>query len=158
MPKELAEKLWIKLPWRLRLKLVRLAQTKFTVSVVAVIFNTENKILLLDHSFRSAESSWALPGGFIQANEQPEEAIKREILEESGLEIKNLSLVFVRTRLKHLEILFYAEADGLPKPNSFEVRKAEWFSTDNLPSSLSNVQKWLIRKAIQNKKLNLPFQ
>jgi ADP-ribose pyrophosphatase YjhB (NUDIX family) len=50
-----------------------------------VVFNSENKVLLLEHSFRSG-SGWVLPGGFIEANEQPEEAIKREIFEEAGLE------------------------------------------------------------------------
>ncbi len=157
MLKEFFERIWMKLPWQLRLGLVRLTQTKFTASVVAVVFNSENKVLLLEHFFRSG-SGWALPGGFIEANEQPEEAIKREIFEEASLEIRNLKLVSIRTRLRHLEILFRAEADGTPNPNSYEIRKAEWFSTDNLPPNLNETQKFLIEKASQATTANLSFQ
>jgi ADP-ribose pyrophosphatase YjhB (NUDIX family) len=121
-----------------------------------VVFNSENKVLLLEHSFRSG-SGWVSPGGFIEANEQPEEAIKREIFEEASLEIRNLKLVSIRTRLRHLEILFRAEADGIPNPNSYEIRKAKWFPTENLPPNLNETQKSLIEKTSQATTANLSF-
>lgn len=132
--------------WRLRS--VRLTQKKFTVSVVAVVFNPEGKILLLDHFLRPG-ASWALPGGFMEAGEQPEAAIRRELREETALELENVQLLLVRTINRHLEILFRAEADGEPRPDTREIEAAGWFSFDRLPAETSQIQRRLIEKVLR---------
>ena len=138
---------WKRMPRRLRLEAVRLTQKKFTVSAVAVILNPEGKVLLLDHLLRPG-AGWALPGGFIEANEQPEAAIKREIREETTLELENVRLLSVRTIGRHVEILFRAEASGKPVPNSAEINAAGWFSMDEMPSETSGVQKRIISEVL----------
>ncbi len=55
----------------------------FTAS--ALILNEEGKILLLYHKKLNV---WLYPGGHIESNETPDEAVVREVLEETGLEIK----------------------------------------------------------------------
>ena len=84
--KRLAGKIWRKLPQSARQWIIRVTQKKFTVSVIAIILNSEGKILLLDHVLRP-KNGWGAPGGFIDAGEQPVDAIKREICEETGLEL-----------------------------------------------------------------------
>lgn len=138
------------MPRAFRVKAIRLTQKKFTVSVVAVVFNAEGKVLLLDHFLRPG-ASWALPGGFIEANEQAETAIKREICEETTLELENVRLLHVRTIGSHIEILFRAEASGEPVPNSAEINHAGWFAPDDVPAGTSGIQKRIIREVLNEK-------
>jgi ADP-ribose pyrophosphatase YjhB (NUDIX family) len=150
MWKSLVSTLWKRMPRRLRLQAIRLTQKKFTVSVVAVIVNKEGKVLLLDHFLRPG-ASWALPGGFIEAGEQPEAAIKREICEETTLRLENVELLNVRTINSHVEILFRAEAHGKPVPNSGEIKDAGWFSIDEMPAETAEFQKLIVRKVLNEK-------
>jgi ADP-ribose pyrophosphatase YjhB (NUDIX family) len=150
MWKSLVSSVWKRLPPVFRLKAIRLTQKKFTVSAVAVVLNEEGKILLLDHFLRPG-ASWALPGGFIEAGEQPEAAIKREIREETTLRLENVRLMGVRTINSHVEILFRAEATGKPVPNSTEINAAGWFAMDEMPSETSGVQKRIISEVLNQK-------
>src|SRR5215213_6929682 len=99
MWKSIVSTVWKRMPRRLRLEAIRLTQKKFTVS--AVVVNEEGKVLLLDHFLRPG-ASWALPGGFIEAGEQPEAAIKREICEETTLRLENIKLLNIRTINSHI--------------------------------------------------------
>jgi 8-oxo-dGTP diphosphatase len=141
--------IWRKLPGAIRRRLVRLGQTRFTVTAGALIFDDEGRILLLEHVFRP-DSGWGIPGGFLGRHEQPEEGLRRELREEVGIEVEDVSFLFARTlkRPGQVEIYFRARAIGTPKPSSFEIRKAEWFETDSLPDELSDQQKRLIQRAI----------
>jgi ADP-ribose pyrophosphatase YjhB (NUDIX family) len=65
------------------------------VGTDAAIFNQNGEILLME---RSDGSGWCLPCGFVEPNETPVEGIIREVLEETGLEIKVNQLVGVFTR------------------------------------------------------------
>ena len=129
--------------------LVRATQKKFTVSVVALIRNSEGKVLLLDHLIRPG-ASWGLPGGFVEPSEQPEDAIVRELLEETGLSIESVRLVEVRTIGRHVEVLFHARAEGDPVPGSREIRSAGWFRSSELPEDLSEVQRRKILKELND--------
>lgn len=150
MWKSLVSAVWKRMPRGLRLQAIRLTQKKFTVSVVAVVFNAEGKVLLLDHFLRPG-ASWALPGGFIEGGEQAEAAIKREIREETTLRLENVRLLHVRTIGSHVEILFRAEASGEPVPSSREINAAGWFWIDEVPEETSNLQKRIIREALSEK-------
>ena len=87
---------WRHLPGSVRRRLVRIGQKRFTVTVGAVIFDDQGRILLLEHVFRP-DSGWGIPGGFISKGEQPEAALRRELREEIGIEVENVELLFVRT-------------------------------------------------------------
>jgi 8-oxo-dGTP diphosphatase len=141
--------IWRHIPGAIRRRLVRLGQTRFTVTAGAMIFDDEGRILLLEHVFRP-DSGWGIPGGFLARHEQPEEGLRRELREEIEIEVEDVSLLFVRTlkRPGQVEIYFRARAIGTPKPSSFEIKKAEWFAVDALPEELSKDQKRLIRRVI----------
>lgn len=147
MLKKIVGVIWRKSPQILRKKVVRIAQDKFTASVGAIITDKRGKILLLNHVFRPA-SGWGIPGGFIEHSEQPAEALKRELCEETGLELKNIELILLRTIDTHIEILFRAEADGEVKTENFEIKNAEWFEIDRMPEEMNEMQKERIRKFI----------
>ena len=137
---------WKMLPPWLRLRIVRATQTKFTVSVAAVIFNRDQKVLLLNHVLRPF-SGWGLPGGFVSAGESPDAAIRREIREETGLELEELALLRVRTIGPHVEILFTATAEGAGSVLSpREILDLGWFDIESMPEEMSGAQKKVIRE------------
>ena len=134
-------------PW-LRLSIIRTTQEKFTVSAAAVIVNAEGKVLLLNHLLRPF-SGWGLPGGFLTSAEQPEEAIRREIREETGMELNNVTMFQVRTIKRHIEILFRADSAGEASVQSREILGLGWFDQDDLPDGLPHSQKNVIRQILK---------
>ncbi|HXG83474.1 MAG TPA: NUDIX hydrolase [Pyrinomonadaceae bacterium] len=140
MIKKIIGIIWKKLTPAARVRIIRSTQKKFTVSAAAVVTNEKGEVLLLDHVFRPF-SNWGIPGGFIEAGEQPEKAVIREIREETGLQLKNVRLVRARTAGRHVEILFRAEASGRAEAKSREINRAEWFRSDRMPEEMSRKQK-----------------
>ena len=138
---------WKILPGWMRLRIIRTTQQKFTVSAAAVIVNADGKVLLLNHLLRPF-SGWGLPGGFLTAAEQPEEAIRREIREETGLELNTVTMFRVRTIKRHIEILFRADASGEATVQSREILGLGWFDPHDLPPDLPESQKNVIRQIL----------
>lgn len=138
------------MPSWLRMKIIRVSQEKFTVSAAAIVFNDERKVLVLNHVLRPY-SGWGLPGGFIEAGEQPEAGIRRELREETGLELHNVQMFKVRTLNRHIEMLFTATANGDVELKTNEIFDHGWFTPDTLPEEMSPAQKRLIRDAIDAK-------
>jgi ADP-ribose pyrophosphatase YjhB (NUDIX family) len=129
--------------------MVRMGQSRFTVTTGAMLFDDDGRILLLEHVFRP-DSGWGIPGGFLSRSEQPQDGLRRELREEVSIEIDEVEFLFARTlpRPRQVEIYFRARVIGDPKPSSFEIKKAQWFTLNELPEELSNDQRRLIQRAI----------
>jgi ADP-ribose pyrophosphatase YjhB (NUDIX family) len=128
---------------------MRVVHTRFTVTAGAIVTDDGNRVLLLKHRFRGG-SGWGIPGGFIEAGEHPHEAIKRELCEEVGLDVGELQIIGSRTftRAKQIEILYRCRAMSEANPRSSEIKKAEWFSLDNLPDGLPKDQKQVLQATL----------
>ena len=87
----------------------------------------------------------------LPAAEQPAEAVRRELYEETGLELKELKMFRVRTVGRHVEILFHAEAVGTAAVKSLEINAVGWFKTDALPKELSRLQKSQVAEVISQR-------
>jgi ADP-ribose pyrophosphatase YjhB (NUDIX family) len=141
--------LWRAAPKRLRRWGVRLVEPRFTVSAGGVILDASGRVLLLEHVFR-AGNGWGIPGGFIEKGEQPDDALRRELREEVGLELESVEVAFVRLIKKssHVEIIFRCRSRGLAKPRSREIKNASWFALDSLPRDLDRDQHHLIERTL----------
>ncbi len=144
MVKRIIGKFWRVLSPKTRAKLVRATQDAFTVSTAAIILNEKNEILLLNHVLRPY-SNWGFPGGFVEYGEQVENAIRREVREEAGIELADLRLFEINTFDSHIEILWSAAALGEPKVSSSEIVGFDWFTADNAPSEMNTKQHRQIR-------------
>jgi ADP-ribose pyrophosphatase YjhB (NUDIX family) len=141
--------IWRRLPVFVRLRAAKLGQARFTVTVAVLLLDEQRGILLLEHVFR-ADRGWGVPGGFVARGEQPEHALRRELREEVSIEIDDVKILFIRTlvKLKQVEIYYRARVIGEPTPSSFEIKRAQWFAVDALPSELSQDQRNLVARAL----------
>jgi len=148
---KLIGKLWHALPSRVRRWSMRATQAQFTVTAGAVVFNDASEVLLLKHRFR-AGSGWGIPGGFLEAGEHAEHALRRELQEEIGLTLNDVQILTSRTfkRPQQVEILFRCRASGAVKPQTMEVERAGWFSIQSLPAGLPKDQRLLIERALSD--------
>ena len=151
---ELLGKFWRRLPKQFRRWGVLLTESRFTVTVGAVVSDQAGRILLLQHRFRPGQQAgggWGIPGGFVKTGEQPEAAIRRELREEIGLEVENLELAFARAleRYQQIELIFCCSAKTEVQTESREISRAEWFTPDDLPPGLSDDQRNLIERAVR---------
>lgn len=135
------------MPRRARQTVTRAFQVRFTVSAAGVIINEKGEVLLLNHVLRPV-SGWGVPGGFLNLGEQPEAAFRREIREETGLELRDVTLYRSRTFKRHIEIIFLAKGVGEAKVLSREITELGWFTVENMPKDMSLDQQFLIRKAL----------
>lgn len=143
--------MWRKAPKAVRRWTVRFTQPRFQVTAGAVIVNEEGRVLLLNHVFR-AGSGWGIPGGFLERGEQPEEAIRREVREETGLELESAEIAFIRTNAgtNRVEIIYRCRARGEVSLEGYEIKSAEWCLPDQLPADLNQDQHWIIRRTLNH--------
>lgn len=152
MLKRLLGAVWAGTPAFVRRLGVRLTQPRFTVTAGAVVCDERGRVLLLRHVFRKG-SGWGIPGGFLTRGEQPEEAVRRELREETGLALDEVELAFVRTlaRPHQIEIIFRCRMGAAALEaceDSLEIERAEWFERAALPEGVGADQRRLIARAL----------
>ncbi len=112
-----------------------------TVQLIAI---ADGKVLLQKRNLDPEKGAWALVAGYLSWGETIEEAMKRELYEEMGLEVENLSLVAVHsdpTRDKdgrqNIAIVFSGEVNGELNIDSHEVKEVAWFNLNELPEVIA---------------------
>lgn len=127
---------------------MRATHTRFTVTAGAIIFNDAGQVLLLKHRFRTG-SGWGLPGGFLEAGEQPLDALRRELREEIGFEVHDAHVFAARAFRKpyQVEVLFSCRGNGSPQLRNMEIERAQWFSLNSLPEGLPKDQRLFVERA-----------
>jgi len=68
-----------------------------TYIVAAVIVNENKEVLMMQEANRRCPGQWYLPAGRMEAGETITEAVKREVLEETGLDIEPTTLLMVES-------------------------------------------------------------
>jgi len=107
------------------------------VPAVSALIVDGDKILLIRRGSAPAIGKWAAPGGAVELGETAEQAVKREVFEETGLEIEvgkiaGLSDIIVtdedngRIRYHYFLVSFFATAVGGQLTASSDAVEARW--------------------------------
>ncbi len=130
------------------------------VGVAVAVINDMGEFLLQ----KRIDGRWGVPGGFIELGESTEEAGRREVLEETGIEIGRLDLAGVISGKEHHVKLpngdefypvtiAYISRDikgGVLKADGLETTEAKFFRSDELPEGLNPMIKNLIKQYAQS--------
>lgn len=134
---------------------VRLLVPRHYVGAVGAIFNDTGQILLIEHVFRP-HYPWGLPGGWVERNESPAEAVRREVEEELGLAIEIRQLLLCELQgsknLKHtvprsLGFVYYCRLNGdsqsflIRAQDNPEILSVEWVDAGAVPYRLTSLER-----------------
>jgi len=126
-------KIWRVLPVPLQIILSRIIRPLFQVFAAAVIFDDDKNILLVKSTYQRIHP-WGLPGGSLEYGEHPEEAVLREVWEETGLNINIEKLLLINTwRPDRVGMYYLCRVTGGEFRPSDEVSEFAYFSLDSLP-------------------------
>jgi 8-oxo-dGTP diphosphatase len=131
------------------------------VTTDALIFNISSKqpkVLLVKRGHEPYKGRWAVPGGFIEIDEELEDSAARELEEETGL--RGIALEQLHTfgtigrdpRGRMITIVFMGFiTEGQDKIKAGDdAAEAQWFDIDQLPENMafdhSEVMKLAVRK------------
>lgn len=116
----------------------------------AIIFNAEGDVLLCH---RRDMDVWNLPGGKVEEGELPSEAVIRETVEETGLDVEIIRLVGVYLKPEKSQIVFSFECriTGGEMSVSDEADLLEYFNPGQLPVNTSPKQVERIKDAIHHR-------
>jgi 8-oxo-dGTP diphosphatase len=103
-----------------------------------VIVEREGRILLVRRRMEPGQGMWTFPAGFVDYDEDPAEAAKRECREETGLEVKITGLLDIVAGREHehgadLVIVYCASPTGGELQADDDVDRAAFFALDQLP-------------------------
>lgn len=97
-------------------------------------------VLLIQRKNEPYKDCWAFPGGFMNISETAEAAAKRELTEETGLQVKQVQQVGAYSAVERdprervVTIAYMAFVEGLPPvTGNDDARIARWFPLNNLP-------------------------
>lgn len=97
-----------------------------------VVFDARGYVLLIRRGNPPFKGSYALPGGFVEVGETVEDACRRELSEETGLDVSDLRLIGVYSdpgrdpRGHTCSVAFLASVDSATPKAGDDAAAAEW--------------------------------
>lgn len=141
-------------------------QIKLTVDAIVFGYNAGKiSILLIKRKYEPFKDKWAIPGGFVLEDESLEEAVQRELKEETGVSINYLEQLYTfgaldrdpRGRVVSVAYFGLIHPDGHTLQASTDAELAQWFEIDNLPE-LSFDHKHILKVAIERLKGKITYE
>lgn len=139
------------------------------IAVDAIVFGYANDllhVLLIKQKFGSQKNKWALVGGFVQNNEGLQDAVKRELKEEAGIQVNYLEQLYTfgdntkrDPRFQVITVAYFAlvNSTSLKLTADTDALEAKWFPINQLPR-LAFDHASIIKVAHQRIKNKLSYQ
>lgn len=120
-------------PVRWQRRFMTAANDRFLVGITGLGVDAQGRVLLARHRFGAPQ--WRFLGGFLHPRERVDEALAREIREETGLVVEVGPILEVVTgyRWERVEIVFAYRVTGGAAALSSEIVELRSFSPDALP-------------------------
>ncbi|RKS53208.1 8-oxo-dGTP diphosphatase [Gillisia mitskevichiae] len=138
---------------------------EIAITVDAVILKdlkSSTSILLIKRKNEPFKHTWALPGGFLEVNENLINGAKRELLEETGVEIEGLKQLRTYGDLKRdprgrtISIAFIGIINHeINIKAGDDAKEAKWFNLEELPELAFDHSKIIIDAKIYFENNNL---
>jgi ADP-ribose pyrophosphatase len=127
----------------------------------ALIVNDKNETLLLKRTSKTRNEAgfWSKPGGGVEFGERVEDAVKREIKEELGVDVELVNFLGFTNHIIDSEKQHWIAFNYLAKITGGELKNLEpekheeikWFGFDNLPEKISQTTIEPIKKYLELK-------
>ena len=106
------------------------------VGVTGVVVR-DDKVLFVQRNYEPSKGTWTLPGGFAEHTETLDEAVKRELREETGIDVAVKGVIAVRTRYtdKHGAVLIVFRCQlvsGTAQADNYEISAAEFLDAEQI--------------------------
>lgn len=126
--------------------------------VAGVIVDMDRKLVMIKRDLEPGLGLWTFPAGFVDRGEVVEEAAKREVREETGLEVELGGLVGVYSRDGDTNILvvYAGKVTGGELQAGEEVQEAGLFDPAMLPPLAFERDEAIIQQWMEGKTLTLP--
>lgn len=116
----------------------------------------DGALLLVRRDIEPRRGTWVFPGGFMDVGETAEEAAIRETAEEANLEVRNLQLLGVYTRVGPGVVVIVFEAEAMTDASAgHETSEIRWFAPDAIPwdelafdSTTAALRDWSLRRGL----------
>lgn len=104
----------------------------FTIGAFAIIFDDQGRVLLCH---RCDMDAWNLPGGGLEPGELPDEAVIREVMEETGLKVvvERLVGVYGKPGRSDLVFSFVCRVVGGSLSTSAESDENRYYAIEEMP-------------------------
>ncbi|MDF2686659.1 MAG: hydrolase [Clostridia bacterium] len=104
--------------------------TNWCQSVAGIVIK-DNKVLLVRHTYGAGKGKLIIPGGYVKFLETPQDAVKREVMEETGILVEPLDIIGIRFNLKDWYVVFSAKyIEGEARSDGDENSEAVWIDVE----------------------------
>lgn len=124
-----------------------MSENKFAVAVKAIVQHQDRFLLLKKSSSEDVNpNTYDLPGGRVEFGEELDQALKREVREETGLSIEIVKLInawstLIKKDLQLVGMTYWCQSKNSDVQISGEHISAEWLTLDEL--EVMNLPDWL---------------
>ncbi|MDE5604110.1 MAG: NUDIX hydrolase [Eubacterium sp.] len=128
--------------------------TNWGQSVTGVVIHN-GKVLLARHTYGAGIGKLILPGGYVDYNETPQDALVREYLEETGVTVKPKNIIGIRFNMHDWYVAFKAEyVSGTPRSDNDENSEVVWIKIEEAlqRNDVPDLTKKLIQSAVSDHK------
>lgn len=121
---------------------------------VCGIVEINGKILLVRHTYGTAEGRILVPGGYVEDGELPSKAIEREVFEETGVSAKTKAVFSVQFKPEQWCVVFTLEyVSGEPESDGYENNEVLLISAEEAAErdDITNMSREILRAYIADK-------